>query len=67
MKFKKIIDNPSIENQIRFKKECFYRIKKDMEINGDNGFGYKKIQLENMQEDIKKLENENKRIINKKN
>lgn len=64
MKFKEIVDNPSIENQIKFKKECIRRIQEDIKANGDNGFGYKKIQIENIEEDIKKLKNANKRIIN---
>ena len=63
MKFKEIIDNPSIENQIKFKKECIKRIQEDIKVNGDNGFGHKKIQIENIERDIRQLENENKRII----
>ncbi len=64
MKFKEIIDNSTTENQIKFKEECIKRIQKDIKETGDNGFGYKKIQIENIEEDIKKLKNENKRIIN---
>ena len=64
MNFKEIIDNPTIENQIRFKEECIKRIKEDIKLNGDNGFGYKKILIENIEKDIKKLKNENKRIVN---
>ena len=64
MKFKEIIDNPSNENQIKFKKDCIKRIQKDIKDNGDNGFGYKKMQIEHIEEDIEKLKNENERIIN---
>ena len=59
--------NLSIENQIKFKEECIKRIQEDIKVNGDNGFGYKKMQIEHIEEDIRKLKNENKRIINKKN
>ena len=64
MKFKEIIDNPSNENQIKFKKDCIKRIQKDIKDNGDNGFGYKKMQIEHIEDDIEKLKNENERIIN---
>ena len=64
MKFKEIIDNPSNENQIKFKRDCIKRIQKDIKDNGDNGFGYKKMQIEHIEEDIEKLKNENERIIN---
>lgn len=65
MKFKELIDNPSLENKIKFKKYQINLLKKDIENNGDNGFGYKKIQLENMNEDLRKLENEFTRVIKK--
>lgn len=65
MKFKELIDNPSLENKIKFKKYQINLLKKDIENNGDNGFGYKKIQLENMNEDLRKLENEFTRVIEK--
>ncbi len=64
MKFKELIKDPSIANQIKFKEECIKRIQEDIKANGDNGFGYKKRQIENIEEDIRKLKNENKRIIN---
>lgn len=64
MKFKEIVDNPSTENQIKFKEDCIKRIKEDIKSNGDNGFGYKKLLIENIEKDIRKLKNENKRIVN---
>ena len=60
MKFKEIIDNPTIENKIKFKKECINRIEEDIKLNGD-GWGIKNRQIDMIKEDIKRLENE--RII----
>ena len=64
MKFIDLVNNPSLENKIKFKKQQINWLKEDIKQNGDNGFGYKKIQLENMLEDLIKLENEIKRITN---
>lgn len=64
MKFIDLINNPSLENKIKFKKQQINWLEEDIKQNGDNGFGYKKIQLENMLEDLIKLENEIKRITN---
>lgn len=64
MKFIDLINNPSLENKIKFKKQQINWLEEDIKQNGDNGFGYKKTQLENMLEDLIKLENEIKRITN---
>lgn len=64
MKFIDLINNPTLENKIRFKKQQIKWIEENIKTNGDNGFGYKKIQLENLKGDLIKLKNENKRIIN---
>lgn len=64
MKFIDLINNPTLENKIKFKKQQIKWLEENIKINGDNGFGYKKIQLENLKGDLIKLENENKRIIN---
>ena len=56
-KFKEIIDNPTIENKIKFKKECINRIEEDIKLNGD-GWGIKNRQIDMIKEDIKRLENE---------
>lgn len=64
LKFIDLINNPSLENKIKFKKQQINWLEEDIKQNGDNGFGYKKIQLENMLEDLIKLENEIKRITN---
>lgn len=63
MKFKELIDNPTIKNKIKFKKYQIKQIKEDINKNGDNGFGLKTRQLENMKVDLKKLENEFTRNI----
>ena len=65
MKFKELIDNPTIENKIKFKKYQIEQMKEDIDKNGDNGFGFKKRQLENMNEDLRELENEFTRVIEK--
>ncbi len=64
MKFIDLINNPTLENKIKFKKQQIKWLEENIKINGDNGFGYKKIQLENLKGDLIKLKNENKRIIN---
>ena len=64
MKFIDLINNPSLENKIKFKSQQINWLKEDIKQNGYNGFGYKKIQLEEMLEDLIKLENEIKRITN---
>lgn len=64
MKFIDLISNQSLENKIKFKKQQINWLREDIKQNGDNGFGYKKNQLENMKEDLIKLENEIKRITN---
>ena len=64
MKFIDLINNPSLENKIKFKKQQIKWLKEDIKNNGDNGFGYKKMQIENMEEDLIKLQNEIKGIIN---
>lgn len=63
MKFEELIDNPTIKNKIKFKKYQIKQIKEDINKNGDNGFGSKTRQLENMKVDLKKLENEFTRNI----
>ena len=60
MKFKEIIDNPTIENKIKFKQECIKRIEKDIKNKGD-AWGIKQRQIQMINEDIKRLKNE--RII----
>ena len=62
MKFINIIENPSIENKILFKKECIKRIEENIKNNGDN-WGTKKRQIDIMLEDIETLKNDNKRNI----
>ena len=64
LKFIDLINNPSLENKIKFKKQQIKWLKEDIKNNGDNGFGYKKMQIENMEEDLIKLQNEIKGIIN---
>lgn len=59
MKFSEYIKNPTKENLIKLKKHHVNLIKKDIEEKGDNGFGYKKILIENIKADIERLENEN--------
>ena len=60
MKFKEIIDNPTIENKIKFKQECIKRIEEDIKNKGD-AWGIKKRQIQMINEDMKRLKNE--RII----
>lgn len=62
MKFKELIDDPSIENRIKFKKECIKRVEEDIKLNGD-GWGIKHRQIEMINEEIKRLENDNKRNV----
>ena len=64
MKFIDLINNSSLKNKIKFKEQQINWVKEDIKKNGDNGFGYKKMQLEHMEEDLIKLENETKRITN---
>ena len=64
LEFIDLINNPSLENKIKFKKQQIKWLKEDIKNNGDNGFGYKKMQIENMEEDLIKLQNEIKGIIN---
>lgn len=66
MKFKELVDNPSIENKIKFKKECIKRIEKEIEVNGDS-WGVKNRQVDILKEDIRELENENKRTFKEQN
>lgn len=66
MKFIDIIENPSIENKILFKKECIKRIYSDIEQNGDC-WGIKKRQINMILEDIETIKNGNKRNIKTKN
>lgn len=62
MTFKELVDHSSLENKIKFQKQIIQEQISDIEKNGDNGFGYKKRQLENMKNDLVKLENEYKTI-----
>lgn len=62
MMFKELVENPSLENKIRFQKQIIQEQIHDIEKNGDNGFGFKKKKLENMKNDLVKLENEYKTI-----
>lgn len=64
LKFIDLVNNPSLENKIKFKSQQINWLQEDIKRNGDNGFGYKKMQLENMEEDLIKLENEIKEITN---
>lgn len=62
MTFKELVDHSSLENKIKFQKQIIQEQISDIEKNGDNGFEYKKRQLENMKNDLVKLENEYKTI-----
>ena len=65
MKFIDLINNPTLENKIKFKKQQIHWIEDDIKKNGDNGFGYKKMQLEHLKEDLINMENEIKRNTNR--
>lgn len=52
LKFKDLINNQSLKNKIKFQKQKIKILEDDIKENGDNGFGYKSRQLENLKEDL---------------
>ena len=53
LKFKDLINNQSLKNKIKFQNQKIKILEDDIKENGDNGFGYKSRQLENLKEDLK--------------
>lgn len=62
MKFIELANNNTLENKIEFQKQMISILEEDIQKNGDNGFGLKKKQLENMKSDLQKLQDGHKRI-----
>lgn len=58
MTFQFLASNYTLENRIIFQKQMIQILKDDIFENGDNGFGLKNRQLNNMIEDLEKLQNE---------
>ena len=58
MTFQFLASNYTLENRIIFQKQMIQILKNDIFENGDNGFGLKNRQLNNMIEDLEKLQNE---------
>ena len=60
LKFKDLINNQTLENKIKFQKQKIKILEDDIKENGDNGFGYKSRQLENLKLDLKVIIDEYK-------
>lgn len=60
MKFKDLINNQTLENKIKFQRQKIKILEDDIKENGDNGFGYKSRQLENLKLDLKVIIDEYK-------
>lgn len=60
LKFKDLINNQSLKNKIKFQKQKIKILEDDIKENGDNGFGYKSRQLENLKLDLKVIIDEYK-------
>lgn len=60
MKFKDLINKQTLENKIKFQRQKIKILEDDIKENGDNGFGYKSRQLENLKLDLKVIIDEYK-------
>lgn len=60
LKFKDLINNQTLENKIKFQRQKIKILEDDIKENGDNGFGYKSRQLENLKLDLKVIIDEYK-------
>ena len=60
LKFKVLINKQTLENKIKFQRQKIKILEDDIKENGDNGFGYKSRQLENLKLDLKVIIDEYK-------
>lgn len=60
LKFKDLINKQTLENKIKFQRQKIKILEDDIKENGDNGFGYKSRQLENLKLDLKVIIDEYK-------
>ena len=67
MKFSDYVKKPTINSLIKLKKDQLLILETDLKETGDDGFGRKQRRIDNMKEDLKKLENDAKKYITARN